>query len=118
MKKFKWMIDVADKKPILFSVLLLLIAISVLSGVIQNRENRLNDCQQEGREREIEYKKRVDSIVAFYNNRDLMLNEEVKNTLKSIIDDYKKRLEEQKGLSDRVNNTIIENRKIISQKKK
>lgn len=115
-QKFKWLIDVADKKPLLFSVLLLLIGISVLSAVVQNRENRLNSCEEEGRQREIEYKRKVDSVARYYAGQNAVLNDEVKNTLKGIIDEYKKRLEEQKGLSDKVNNTIIENKKIIQQK--
>lgn len=111
------MLDLADQRPLLFSVLLLLVGISVLAAVIQNRERRLNECESERKELEIDYKRRYDSIANYYAAKDFTLNEEVKNTLKTIIEEYKKRLEEQKGLNDKVKSTITETKKILNQTK-
>jgi uncharacterized protein YlxW (UPF0749 family) len=104
-ERFKWMLDIADKKPILFVVFMLLVAVSVLTAVVQNRENKIDRLEEEVRLKDKVCQDRV--------NR---LNDEVKDMLNAIISEYRQRLEEQKRLNDTVKTTIIENKEIISQK--
>lgn len=114
MKRIKWLLTLADGKPLLFSVALLLIAVVVLSSVIIDRDKRIDSCEDDRKEERNTYSRTLDSLSSRYHQRELQLNEEVKSTLTSVIDDYKQQLEEQKQINSTINNTIKKNRKLIN----
>ena len=114
MKRLKWLLELADTKPLLFSIALLLIAIGVLAAVITNRDNNIKKCEQEKRDLGKYYEKRVDSLIVDYRLREIELNEEVKKTLNSVIDGYREQVEEQKRLNSKVSSTLSDNQRIIN----
>lgn len=113
MKTIKWLITLAGKKPLLFSLAILLIAILVLGSVVINRDNKMLECEKSKEVLKVYYDKKFDSLTSVYKGKEEALNIEVKETLRSIIADYKKQLQEQKNIKQRVDSTILKNRKII-----
>jgi peptidoglycan hydrolase CwlO-like protein len=118
MKELKWWVKLADIKPVLFSVAMLLTAVATLSLVIQNREKKIDLCEENNRQLRIEYERKRDSIAAYYAKREIDLNNEVKKNLQGMIDDYKDQIDEQKKLNHQISSTINENKKIINKAKK
>lgn len=114
MKKVEWLISLADKRPLLFSVALLLIAVSVLSLVVLNREDKQLNCQEDKAQMQAEYNRRLDSVVARSARRELELNEEVKKSLNQMLESSRKELEEQIKLNEKLESTISENQKLIN----
>lgn len=106
MKQIKWLVTLAESKPILFSVALLLIAVSTLVGVIINRDRKIDECQDEIRGVRLEYKRSIDSMTTYY----ILKESELINT---IIENYKIQLEEQKQINNTINRTIKRNRGVI-----
>jgi hypothetical protein len=113
VKKLEWLLKLADSKPLLFSLALLLIAISTLSLVIKNREGKLQDCQQEQRELGIKFQLKLDSINNYYRDREVTLQQEVKATLNTVIEDYRRQLDEQKNLNQQVQHTLKINENLL-----
>lgn len=114
MKKIQWLLSLADGKPLLFSIALLLIAVITLSTVVISLQKELHRCHFNEIEIQGEYSRRTDSIAARYDRREMQLNDEVKSQLSNIILNYKQQLEEQKHINNEITNTIIKNQKLIS----
>lgn len=107
MKSVKWLIDLADGKPLLFSVAILLIGVVTLSSVIQYQNKQINTCNYERQLETLECNRKADSIAFVYRVREYQQNEEVKKILNSIIDTYKKQAEEHTSLDNNINSAII-----------
>lgn len=116
-QKYKWLLDIAEKKPLLFIVLLLLIAVSTLATVVAVIDKRGSGCEEEKKLIQQRYENKFDTLNAQYNRKLEIYNEEVKLTLNGIIDDYKSQLDEQKKLNQKITKTINENKKIINKRK-
>jgi hypothetical protein len=122
MKNIKWLIEIADRKPLLFSVAILLITVFVLASVVKDRDGKLNDCTDrndiEKKVLQDYYNGKLDSLTVYYRNKENRLNEEVKATLGTIIDNYKEELQEQKELNQKISNTIKKTKSLITKNKK
>jgi hypothetical protein len=117
MKKdtLKWLLEIADRKPLLFSIALLLIALGVLATQIKDRDNKLDVCNEGYKIVQRNYETRVDSLDAYYKRREIVLNDEVKATLNRIIEDYKSQVDQQQKLNNKVSSTLNRNSKIITE---
>lgn len=113
MKNIKWLLTLASRRPLIFSLALLMIAVSTLALVVANRDKKLIECSENYKLLQIYYDRKFDSLSAYYRTREVQLNEEVKITLSFIIEDYKIQLEEQKLLNQRISSTIRRNKKLI-----
>lgn len=113
MKYIKWLLDLANRKPLLFSLALLLIVAIVLGVVVIDRDKKLNQCLSDNRELESKYLLRVDSLAAYYKTREEDLTNEVRETLAMVLTDYKNQVADQKELIDKLYFTIMINDKII-----
>jgi hypothetical protein len=119
MKKttLKWLLEIADRKPLLFSVAILLIAVSSEAVIVKNRDSKIDECNHQRENLEKYYNLKLDSLDAYYRRREITLNTEVKQTLNQIIEDYKHQVDEQKNLNKKVNSSLTKNREIINQNK-
>lgn len=117
MKKdtLKWLLEIADRKPLLFSIALLLIALGVLATQIRERDSKLDACNEGYKIVQKNYEIRVDSLDAYYKRREIVLNDEVKATLNRIIEDYKNQVDQQQKLNNKVSSTLNRNSKIITE---
>lgn len=113
MKRLQWLLALADKKPLLFSIAILIIAIVVLAKVVKNRDAGIDNCNDEKRLIQLYYERKFDSLATVYRIKEEALNTEVKETLNSIIEDYKDQLEEQKNINRKINTTITNTKKLI-----
>lgn len=113
MGRVKWLIALAESKPLLFSIALLLLAIIALSGVIVHRENEVINCQREKGILQAEYDRRLDSTFSYYRAREVQLNLELRQMFNLMLEDYKKQLEEQKQINDAINKAISKNEVVI-----
>jgi len=113
IKNVKWLVNLADTKPLLFSIALLLCSITVLAMVIRNREIKVSELEFDIKLLQANHKREVDSISNACLAERIRLNSEVKATLNIIIEGYKEQLKEQKEINERINNTIKANNKII-----
>lgn len=116
MKTIRWLIGLADIKPIIFSIAMLLIAISILAIVVRERNDRLNDCDREKSILTAKYQAKVDSLAGVYRAKEEQLNEEVKQTLNTIISNYKEQLKEQRNINQQVDKVINKNEVLINKK--
>lgn len=103
--KYQWLLEVADRKPLLFSVLLLLIAVGVMAKELRLREQQYQACIK-GQGEQLKY----------YEKKDEIRNQEVKEKLQEIAEIYRRQLEEQRKVNNTVTTTINENKKIINTK--
>lgn len=118
MQNIKWLVTLANSKPLLFIVAFLLIICFSLVLVIKEQEKKIKEC---GFERKIDqnyYNARVDSLNYYYIRKEAELNTEVKRTLNTIIDSYKDQLKEQKVINEKINNTTSRNRELINENRK
>lgn len=115
MKKtqLQWLLEIADRRPLLFSIVLLLIAVGYLSTALIRKESEIKDCAEHGEVLHADYTKKVDSINKYYLLRESELNRELKQTLDGIIQEYKAQLEEHRTLNNRMTKVIKNNKKII-----
>jgi hypothetical protein len=118
MKNIKWLLAIAEKKPLIFSLALLMIGISTLALVVLNRDKKAEDCEEEIRKLQESYSNKMDSLSVYYRHRERQLNEETRATLSLLIEEYKKQVEEQREINERVNTTIDKNDKLIKTNKK
>lgn len=102
MKNIKWLISLASKRPLVFSLALLMIAVSTLAIVVANREQKVTDCNVERKFIEEYYRVKFDSLSLYYRGREAQYNTEMKNALTFIIEDYREQLEEQKQINERM----------------
>lgn len=114
MKNIKWLITLANGKPILFAVALLLIGVMYLFTMINKKEEENRACYEERRLMQFEYDRKLDSISVFYTKEVQKLNIEVKAMFTYMLDDYKEQLLEQKNLNNKVRTTISQNRKLLN----
>lgn len=117
MKKLKWLLEIADQKPLLFSILLLIIAIGYLSDIAIHRDRDIDKCNEVNRKQQENFTKKLDENAAYYRVREAALNDEVKRTLSIVIDTYKEKLEEQRRLYERMDSTINENKHLLKTNK-
>jgi hypothetical protein len=114
MKQIKWLIELASTKPLMFSLALLLIAISTLVSVVIDRNRKIEDCNFDHKIMQTYYERKIDSLNLAYSSREKVLNDKVEATLNSIIDNYKDQLEEQKNINKKINTTITKNKRLIN----
>ena len=60
------------------------------------------------------YYRKTDSLMAANRRREIERNEEMRETLQTIIEGYKKQLADQWSLNERLNNTVNRNKSIIN----
>lgn len=113
MKTIKWLINLVNVKPVLFCVAILLIAITTLTSVIIERNNKVNHCENEKIELKADYERRIDTLHKKLETSDA----EVKAILNSIIANYKQELKEQKEINSEIEKVINKNRFIIRKSK-
>lgn len=117
MKRVRWLITLADEKPLLFSVALLLIGITVLSFVVDNlNKERVKDKQALEALRK-DYEIKTDSLHAYYRREIQILNIEYKLSLSNILNDYRNRLEEQEKINNNTDKAVQQNKRVISENK-
>lgn len=109
MKKLKWLIEIADKRPLLFSILLLIIAIGYLTDIAIHRDRDINRCSEINNKLRDDFAKQLEQK----EREKQLLNDEVKETLNTILTDYKIRLEEQYLLNHKIDSTINENKRLL-----
>lgn len=113
IKVIRWLIGLAEKKPIIFGVALLLIGVSITGYVIVYQQKRIVRLEEEKRIMSLDYDKRIDSLSVVSNHKIEELNKESKETLRSMIQDYKDQLKEQQQLNRKINNSIQTNDEIL-----
>lgn len=113
MKNIRWLVLLANRKPLAFSLALLLIAISILGTVVKYQETKYVKCSEELIAIEKRYGRRLDSINNYYRKRESDLNDELRDYLNFVIKDYQRQLQEQKENNSKTIKAIIENEKII-----
>lgn len=111
MKNIKWLANLAGKNPLIFSLTLLMIAVSVLGVVVADRDKKISECNEEKKT----IYKRIDSLEVYYRDREVKQSEEVKAVLRTIIDNYKEQLKEQKDLNSKINKTLKRNKNLIGE---
>lgn len=117
MKNIKWLLAIAERKPLMFSLALLMIGISTLALVVLNRDKKAEKCEEEKVKLQQLHQAQTDSLTAYYRQRERQLNEEMRATLNLLIGEYKRQVEEQKEVNEKVNTTINNNLKIIRENK-
>jgi len=115
MKNIKWLLTLADGKPLIFSLAILLIAVFTLSIVVTNRDLKIDKCNEQQRVLRDNCDRRIDSIATAFMIKERELNEKVESSLNLIIDTYRGHLEEQKGIADNMKKVINRNQSIINQ---
>jgi len=113
MKQLKWLIDLANSKPLLFSVALLLIGIMSLTKVVIDRDRKIDDCNFEKTTLRLAYERKIDSLIHFYTVREDNLNNKMEEQLRAMIEGYKQQVNEQKTISTKVNKTLSRNKDLI-----
>lgn len=116
MKKLKWLLEIADQKPLLFSILLLIVAIGYLSDIAINRDKDIAKCNEINRQLQQEYERKSQEREVYYRNREALLNDEVKNTLGKMIQYYQDKVKEQRELYEKIDSTIKENKRLLNSK--
>lgn len=115
MTVIKWLLSIAKSNPILFSVALLLIGLSGMVSTVRYQQGRYDLVQNERDIDRREYARKLDSVIGFYNSQKDQLNAETKAMLNTMLEDYKKQLDQQREINRRIDNTIVTNARILQQ---
>lgn len=113
----KWLVGLAEGKPIVFSVAILLIASNIMGFVIINRDKKIDNLQSEIKIQARRYEDKIDSITRVKDVQILSLTTEFKQILMSNISDAKDALKRQEDLNLRLNTTITKTRTLIKKNK-
>ena len=113
MLKLKWLVGLAQGKPLVFVVAILIIAIGYTYPKQQKRieafettiQGLNRDCNQ-----------RTDSLNRAFAQERERLNAETKATLNAMVEDYKRQLQEQRSLNRKVDETLLSNQRILKHK--
>lgn len=116
VRPIQWLINLAKKQPILFAVALLLIGLYAMWRVLEYQQQRIEKLETTVREQTKDYNRRVDSVYIRCQEEKDKLNAETKETLNSMIKDYKEQLQDQRNLNRRIDNTILRNERILRDK--
>lgn len=116
MGLLKWLVSLAQTKPIIFGVALLLIGVFVGGRVVYYQQKRVEKLEAAYKESNDKCNQRLDSTIRYYERREDNLNAETKATLNAMIQDYQKQLKDQQNLNRRIDNTILNNARILREK--
>jgi 3-methyladenine DNA glycosylase/8-oxoguanine DNA glycosylase len=103
-----WLSNIAWKKPRTLAIIILVAGTIILTRVIVYQQNRIVDLETTNRNITKEANQRIDSLTLAFSLKEERMNAETKATLNSVIEDYKSQLKEQRDITRRVNNSIIE----------
>lgn len=113
MIKLRWLIDLAQKNPLVFVIAIL---ITAMAYTYPKQQTRIENFEMTIKDLNRECNQRYDSLTrAFAVERD-KLNAETKATLNAMVEDYKRQLKEQHYLDRKVNETLLSNQRILKQK--
>lgn len=116
MGLLKWLVSLANTKPIIFGVALLLIGVFVGGSVINYQQKRIERLETANKESNDKCNQRLDSTIRYYERQKDDLNAETKATLNAMIQDYQKQLKDQQNLNRRIDNAILNNARILREK--
>lgn len=102
----RWLVLLAQRKPILFNIALLIIAIIGLVFVIVDRHKKVFRCEQRVESIQAYYNNKIDTLTAHYTRRENEL-------INTIIEHYKAQAEEQRIVNSVINEEIRKNRVVI-----
>lgn len=111
MKTIKWFIDLANAKPLLFSIAILLVAVITLASVVQYQNRELNSCNYNRQVDLLNSNRRMDSIIFAARVREYQQNEEMKKVLNDIIEGYKRQIDEHEQLNTNINTAVTKTNK-------
>lgn len=103
-----WLSNVAWKKPRTLAIILLTAGLIICIRVIMYQEKKIVNLEISKLIIQERCTHRIDSITLTYSLKEERLNAETKATLKTMIDDYKQQLKDQRDLNRRVDNSINE----------
>lgn len=112
-KTIDWLSNIAWKKPRTLVIILLVVALFICAKVIIYQQNRIVALETSKLIIQDRCDRRIDSLTLTYSLKEDRLNTETKSTLKTMIDDYKQQLKEQRDLNRRVDNSISETSKTL-----
>src|SRR5687767_14357129 len=114
MKTIQWLTSLARKNPLLFSLVLMMIAIAAMTSVIISLDSKVTECATERKQMEEYYRRQRNESEMYHREREARLEEQVRETLNAVIEEYKRQLEEQRNIANKVTTTIKRNKKLIS----
>lgn len=114
MIKLRWLAELAKQNPLIFSIVLLIIAIGFMAKVIVNRDQKIDQCNNNNAILRGYYMAKSDSMDAHCNSRILELTNRIEESLVSRMNDYRQQLEVQKNLNRIVDSTLNRNKTILN----
>lgn len=117
LRPIQWLVGLAKTKPVLFNIAILLVGCAIFYKAVVYQQRRIENLELINRDLNDKYNRRVDSITLAFQLKAEQASQETKETLKSVIADYQRQLREQQNLNRRVDNTIINNERILKNKK-
>ena len=114
MKNIQWLIDLADKKPRLLIMALLMIAIVALSVVVVRKQDEADNCYVDRGKLQREYETRTDSLNNKHQREVNLMKGEFTDILNTLLGEYKRQIEEQKEVNKQTSSTINKNKSILN----
>ena len=113
MRIIKWLLSLAETKPLIFSIAILLVAIGISMSLIRYQEKRNIDCIRKTEFLEDLLKNKTDSFNTALRSIEERHTRETREILNSIIEDYKGRLETQEKVNQEVKEALSNSDRVI-----
>lgn len=110
---WKWLASLAQRKPLIFVLILLL---GTVAYIFPKQQGEIDDLRKENLGLQRECNHRVDSLTRVFAAEREKLNAETKSTLNAMVEDYKKQLEDQRNLNHEVDKALLSNYRILQYK--
>lgn len=113
MTKLKWLVSLAQGKPLIFVIAILLVA---MGYTYPRQQERIENFEITIQRLNTECNQRTDSLTRAFAAEREKLNAETKATLNDMVEDYKRQLQDQRSLNRKVDETLLSNQRILKQK--
>lgn len=113
MKIIKWLLSLAETKPLIFSIAILLVAIGISMSLIRYQERKNIECQKRSEFYQDLLKNKTDSFNTALRGMEERHTKETREILNSIIEDYKGRLETQEKVNQEVREVLSSSNRVI-----
>lgn len=114
MRIIKWLLSLAETKPLIFSIAILLVAIGISMSLIRYQEKRTTTCENKYELLQQVFINKLDSFNTAIREIEEKHRIETEEVLHYIIEDYRSQLDEQRKVNKEVEEVLSNNDKVLN----
>ena len=113
LRQFKWFLTLAETKPIIFAIAILIIIVAMMGYTVRYQETKIIGCEASRIVMEERHQRKMDSLYVEYKLKEQELAREVKYLYNTMLEDYKNQLNSQKAIGKQADSLFKKNDKLV-----